>query len=201
MTKLGKFAGRAMRAVGFLLTTVFFSTVSATPVWSSAIYEFHDLGTSAVIGTFTIATPPASTTTGWSTTDPADLLALHLDDSLFHLGTGDLLSTGTATSVAIFSFDGSNLDVGSIFVSFPTITPIDPLDPTIDRFLSILFFVDGGTDFINLATISTFPGGRVVTDDLFRFGDATVPVPEPGTVALLVIGLAAAGRNARRKRR
>ena len=81
---------------------------------------------------------------GWSTTDPSDLIALHLEDSLFGLGTGNLLSTAATVSAALLSLDGSNLDVGSLAISFLTIIPSDPLDPTIDQFLSFLFGVHAG---------------------------------------------------------
>jgi len=200
LTQLSHFARRVACAAGLLLCTVF-----ATSSWASTIYELREEGTSAVIGTLEIATPPASATDFWSTTDPSDLVALYLNDSLFDLGTGNLLSTAAPTGVAVLSLDGLNLDIGSFAVVFPRILPIDPLDPAIDQSLSFLFGPPGVADFINLATIQTFPDGSVATEDAFRFGDwevASTPVPEPGTATLVVIGLiAAAGRIARRKRR
>jgi hypothetical protein len=193
MIKLSHCARCVVFAVGFLLSTVF-----ATPTWASVIYELHDAGSSAVIGTLRIAAPPASRKTGWSTTDPADLIALHLENSLFGLGTGNLLSTAATVNAALLSLDGSNLDVGTLDIAFLTI-PSNPLDPTIDSFLSFVFGVLAGDDRIGLATIKTIPDGSQAFDDSLRFGDASVP--EPGTAVLLMIGLAAAGRTARRKRR
>ena len=129
------------------------------------------------------------------------MIALHLEDSVFHLGTGNLLSLAATLSAAVLSLEGPNLDVGFITINFPTIIPINPLNPRIDRFLSFQFDVPLGADFLNLATISTFPTD-VVVDDLFVYGDwqHVAIVPEPGTVALVAIGLAT-GRLARRKRR
>jgi hypothetical protein len=202
MTQLSQPARCVARAVGLLLSTVFLCTVFATPSGAGVVYEFRETGTSAVIGTLEVAEPPASATSGWSIVDPSDLIALHLRDSLFDLGTGDLLSAAASVSAAVLSLDGSNLDVGSIALSFPTIIPSDPVDPMIDHHLSILFGVPGGEDFIGLATIRTFATG-VVIEDLFVFGDwqEASSVPEPGTAALVMLGLAAAGRIARRKRR
>jgi hypothetical protein len=57
--------------------------------------------------------------------------------------------------------------------------------------------VPAGGDFIGLATFLTFPDGSVIIGDLFLDGDwAAVAVPEPGTFALLGMGLLAAGRSA-----
>jgi len=193
LTQMSHFARCVACAVGLLLCLVF-----ATPTWAGVIYELHEAGTSAVIGTLRIDSPPASRTTGWSTGDPSDLLALHLEDSLFHLGTGNLLSTAAPTLFFLFSFDGSNLDIGGFELALPII-PADPLvDPAIDRFLSFVFTPNGGGDFIGLATLTTF-NGIVTPDNLVLLADASVP--EPGTATLVVIGLAAAGRIARRKRR
>jgi hypothetical protein len=103
---------------------------------------------------------------------------------------------------AVLSLDGSNLDVGSLTMSFPTIIPINPLDPQVDRSLSFLFNPSGGEDFISLAIIRTFPAS-VEIENVLLFGDwqeAASVVPEPATAALLAMGLAA-GRLARRKRR
>jgi len=193
MIKLSHCGRCVVCAVGLLLSTVF-----ATPTWASVIYQFREAGTSGVIGTLEIATPPADATTGWSTTDPLDLIALHLENSLFGLGTGNLLSTAATVNAALLSLDGSNLDIGTLDIAF-LIVPSDPLDPTIDRFLSFVFGVLAGEDRIGLATITTFPDGSLAFEDSLRFGDASVP--EPGMAALVVIGLAAAGRTLRRKRR
>jgi hypothetical protein len=192
MTQPSHPARRIACAVGFLLSAAF-----ATPTWANVIYELHDPGTLAVIGTLNIAAPPASATTGWETTDAADLLALHLDDSLFGLGTGNLLS-GASVIAAVLSLDGSTLDVGSIDISLPTIIPGNPVDPTINNYLSILFDVPGGGDLVSLARIKTFLNNSVETENVFLPADATVP--EPATSALVMMGLAAAG-IARRKRR
>lgn len=194
LTQLNHFARCVACAVGLLLCPVF-----ATQTWAGVIYELHEAGTSAVIGTLRIDSPPASRTTGWSTADPSDLLALHLDDSLFHLGTGDLLSTAAPTLFSLFSFDGSNLDAGGFELALPIIQADPSVDPAIHRFLSFAFAGSDGGDFIGLATLTTFPDGSVTADNMVLLADATVP--EPGTATLVVIGLAAAGRIARRKRR
>jgi hypothetical protein len=187
---------RIRYAVGLLFCTLF-----ASPTWAGVIYEYRELGSSTVIGTLEIASPPASATSGWSSTVPSDWIMFSLDDSVFGLGSGNLLSIA-AFGGSIESFDGSDLDAGSLGITFPTIVPGDPLDPTIDQVMSLLFSVGAGSDFIGLSTISTFPDGGVVIGDLFLFGDwTTSTVPEPGTATLVAIALVAAGARAARRRK
>lgn len=185
---------RVAYAVGLLFCTLF-----ATPAWAGIIYEFREIGSSIVLGTIEIESPPANAASGWSTTDPADVIALRLDDSVFGLGTGNLSTF--AVSAALFSLDGSALDIGAVALSW-TIIPVNPSNPTIDHFLSLQLGVPVGDDFIGLNTITMFPNNSVVFDDVSRFGDWTTAqvVPEPATAALVLIGLAA-GRVARRRRR
>jgi len=191
MIKLSRCVRCVVCAVGILLSTVF-----AAPTWASII-EFREAGTSAVIGTLNVASPPATPNTGWSTTDPSDLLALYLEDSLFHLGTGNLLSTATPTGVFLLSFDGSSLDAGGFAITLL----IDPSNPVaVEHFLSFVFTGSDGGDFIGLGTTTTFPdGSQTEGPGVASLADASVP--EPGTASLVLIGLAAAGRIARRKRR
>ena len=173
-------------------------TLSGTTSFASVIYEYRELGSTAVIGTLEIMSPPASTGSGWSTADLSDLVALFLDDSVFGLGTGDLLSAGGNLNVQISSLTGLTLDSGGMGITFPTIFPPEPDDATIDRSLTFTFDVPAGADFIGLSTVHTFPDGSVGIADLFLDGDWAA-VPEPSTFALLALGILAAARSAWRR--
>ena len=187
------------------LSFLFFE-LSSIACFAGVIYEYREEGSVTVIGTIEIQSPPASASSGWSTTAESDLIALFLDNAVFGLGSGNVLSIGGTLGLSeISSFNGVRLDGGSIGITFPTIFPSNPSDPTIDRSLSIQFGVPQGGDFIGLATVETFPNGQVVVGDLFKFGDwvaqGTAVVPEPSTLTLLGVGLLGVGWMGYRKRR
>lgn len=184
------------------LSFLFFE-LSGTASFAGVIYEYREEGSATVIGTIEIQSPPASASSGWSTADESDLIALFLDIGLV---PGNVLSNGgTLGPFEISSFNGARLDGGGIGIGFPTILPSDPGDPTIDFGGGIQFDVPQGGDFIGFGFLATFPNGQLVVGDLFIFGDwvaqGTAVVPEPSTLTLLGVGLFGVGWMGYRKRR
>ena len=171
-------------AASVLLLAMFSSAAFA-----SVIYEYREDGSPTVIGTLEVASPPASASIGWSTATSSDLIALFLNNSVFGLGSANLLSVGTLGPPEIQSLNGTQLDSGGFGINFPTIFPVDPTDPTIHQSLSISLNPFSGGDFIRAATIYIFPDGQVAIADLFIEGNWAAQVPEPDTLMLLGIGL------------
>ena len=180
-----------------------FSSVSL----ANAIYEYRESGSTVVIGTLELAEPPASNSAAWSTVDPSDLISLFLEDAVFGLGTGNLFLAVPAISVfdAISSIDGSALETGGIGLTFPTITPSNPADPTIDRTLVLAFDAPANADAIRLATVFTYPDQSTVVGDLFVDGNwtaaPTAAIPEPASLLLVGAGLAEVARRRIKSRR
>lgn len=192
------------RAYLSALSFIFFG-LSGVSCFAGVIYEYREEGSSTVIGTMEIQSPPANASSAWNTAEKSDLISLFLDNAVFGLGSGNLFpSAATLGFSGLSSLDGARLDGGGIAIAFPTIFPPDPADPTIDQSLSIQFDVPTGGDFIGLATVSTFPDGRVVIGDLFISGDWVVQkaaaVSEPGTLPLLGVSLFGIGWIGYRRR-
>ena len=167
--------------------------LSGGACFADVTYEYREEGSTIVIGTLEVKSPPANATSGWSTADSSDLIALFLDDALFGLGSDNLVSVGGTGGFAGTSLNGATLDSGSMGISFPPLLPSDPADPTVQKSFSLEFNATPGDDFVGLATVTRFPNGDVFIGDLFTFGDwvakGTAAVPEPGTLGLLGVGL------------
>jgi hypothetical protein len=156
--------------------------------FAGVIYEYREDGSPTVIATMEVASS-------------SDLIALFLDDSVFGLGSANLLFVGgTFGPLEIFSLDGTKLDGGGFGAKFPTIFPVVPTDPTIDQTLSILFGPSSGGDFIGVTTRFTFPDGSIVIRDQLIAGNWVAQVSEPGMLMLLGMAVLGAGWSANRKR-
>ncbi len=179
-------------ALGIVLLALFGSASSA-----SVIYEYRELSSAEVRLTLEIREPPASISHGWSTADASDLISLFV-------GSEEVLLDGGNFNVAMSSSDGSELDGGELGITFATIVPSNPADPIIDRSLRFSFEAPAGEYSVSGATYFRYPDGAVIVSDLFLEGDWTAApdaaIPEPGTFALLGMGLLAAGRSAVRRR-
>ncbi len=157
----------------------------ATSSSASVIYSFRETPSSPVLAWLEVAEPPASATSGWSTTDPADILAFYCDC------LPPLPPTAIITlSLSITSLDGAQLDDGFFDVSY-TIPPLNVGDPTTIGGGLMLFGGLPGEDEISGGFTVYYPDGQILIGDYFPVSGNFV-VPEPTVLALLSLGVVSA---------
>jgi hypothetical protein len=181
-----------------VLLAILLTVVPAYHASASVIYEFREVGSSTPTAFLEFASPPASDSTGWSTSDPADLLSFTCD-CLYPLG---VLPAGSTVTLSVSSPDGSRLDSG-FFDVFYTIPPVNPGDSLIEGVVNLSFDALLHGDTVSASAQEFFPDGSFVIIDFFTVeGDWTLQrIPEPTTGALLAIGLVMVGNRIRRARR
>jgi hypothetical protein len=175
------------------LTLAVCGSLFAGHAYADVIYQFETLG-GDVLGEMTFAEPPASGTAGWTSTDSNDLLSLFLDDATFGLGAGNVLDLFSSfLSYDIASLGGAELDfsVGGIQDNTP-----GGAAGGVSDFIQLSFGTGPNIDIVeSFANAAFVPGHWRVVDT----GPPTA-VPEPGTLALLGLGLAGMGLIRRRRK-
>ena len=181
-----------------LRTVVLACLLSVIPLGhasASVIYEFREVGSSTPIASLEFASPPASDSTGWSTSDPADLLSF----TCYCLYPFGVLPVGATVTLSVSSLDGSRLD-GGFFDVFYTIPPVNPGDSLIEGFASLSFDALLHGDTVSASATEFFPDGSSLIIDFFSTnGDWTLQqIPEPAAGWLLGVGALIVGGRLRR---
>ena len=184
---------RILRNTKYVLALAMCGALFPAHAKADVIYDFVTLA-GDVLGTMTFAEPPSSSTAGWTSTDSADLLSLFLDDATFGMGAGNILDLFSSfLTFDVASLSGAELDftVGGIQDDTP-----GGAAGGVSDFIQLAFGTGPNIDIVESFANAAFVIGNWVVVDT---GPPT-PVPEPGTLALLGLGLAGIGFAKRKKK-
>ena len=181
----------ASAASAFPTYTALWSGTTGTGVTGGATIDAAT-GDFLTLDVFIINDPIVGITSyEWAAVGSPGMLAISGRDCVFAfpgfcLVGGAVLATSVATPITA---------VGNVVIGFDATGPTAGFQPTIDFVGSAVFLVTGlVTETVNI-TFSDLLTGPATTDALFTFHQdpivtLTVTVPEPGTAALLALGLA-----------
>jgi PEP-CTERM motif-containing protein len=183
--------------IKFLISALAAIWLSASVVSNVAhavvVYNFQTTGGS-LLGQMVFAAPPSTSTTGWTSSNSADLQSLFLDDATFGLGAGnvlDLFSTYLTFDVA--SVDGTELDFA---LGIQDSTPGGAAGGVSD-FIQLSFGTSPNVDIVESFANAAFIVGNWTVQRTET--ETSESVPEPSTLALLAFGMIGFGLRRLRK--